>query len=541
MMYAQYLNGLRIEGRGSNPYNGAPGNASLLGSFWLRDGVWSTTPGAAWYPYEPEQLMDASRQWSVESTAINLNATKTAMAQWATDGILLRVYGHPTMSLGDPRYTNSSAVLRWLCNAKTDGTLENWKATDGEAVSYIYSRWTTSVALNTTDSSTKFVTFDVHRQDPKAAGYWLTPVTIDIDLSKYSVKEVQVIEGDNIYSSAPGGNLHDISGARVMSPGYDYRDGHLYVSHFFNSTAKVRLVLSTPQILNEPVKVALSNQSYNWTAISSPPNLGNNTWELRQEGAAFLQVASSNNTACVITGVPSTPGNYPVSLTVRDGDSEDTVSWVISVGEAPDDIDPVTVLTGLPRGFWQNNTVTLHLDATDVWSGVAETMCSLDGIPFSEYRGDLVVSEEGIHSLSFYSVDRWGNVENITTVNFGIDRTAPVVSFDHNPGDLLPKDRAMVSYVSSDLTSGVGKLWVSIDGGAVMMQDERGGIDMSGMTGRHSINVTAVDQAGNSASYLLDIKISASPTTSDMHDPLLFFGGAALFVAILVLAIRRLI
>jgi len=541
MMYAQYLGGLRIEGRGSNPYNGAPGNASLLGSFWLQDASFSTTPGASWYPYEPEQLMDTCRQWSVETAATDLEATKDMMAHWAADGMLLRVYGHPTMSLSDPRYANSSAVLRWLCNAKTDGTLENWKATDGEAASYIYSSWTTSAAMNSSESNSKYVTFDVHRQDPQAAGYWLTPVTIDIDLSKYSVKEVQVIEGDNVYSSAPGGGLPDLNGARVMSLGYDYRDGHLYVSHFFNSTAKIKLVLSTPQILNEPVRVGLTNQTYSWTALSSQPNVGNNTWVLRQEGAAFLQLASSNNTACIITGVPSMPGIYPVSLTVRDGDSEYTVDWVISVGDAPDNIDPVTVLVGLPHGFWQSGAVTLHLEATDVWSGVANTMFSLDGIPFSNYQGEFMVKEEGIHSVSFYSIDLWGNIENVTTINFGIDTTAPVVSFDHHSGDLLPKDHAMVSYMTSDLTSGVGKLWVSIDGRPVVMQDERGWVGLSGMTGSHVINITAVDQAGNAASYQLDIKISTSPSVSDMQDPVLFFGGAGLFVAILILAIRRML
>ncbi len=48
MMYAQYAAGMRIEGIGSNLYNGVPGNSSLMGCYW----VWGSEidPYVAWDP-----------------------------------------------------------------------------------------------------------------------------------------------------------------------------------------------------------------------------------------------------------------------------------------------------------------------------------------------------------------------------------------------------------------------------------------------------------------------------------------------------------
>jgi hypothetical protein len=60
--------------------------------------------------------------------------------------------------------------------------------------------------------------------------------------------------------------------------------------------------------------------------------------------------------------------------------------------------------------------------------GVARTLFAIDGASFSTYTVLFSLSGEGLHSLSFYSVDRAGNVEAIRTVPVALDLTPPVVS-----------------------------------------------------------------------------------------------------------------
>ena len=234
MMYAQYAAGMRIEGIGSNLYNGVPGNSSLMGCYW----VWGSEidPYVAWDPTSPYDLMDASRQWNTDNPGQTYDRVKVI----AEGGGLLRVYAHP----GHP--INDAGILHWIDDAKTNYSLENWKATDGEAASYTYGRWTTDVVRNEGMSDDDTMVFDVSRQDPKAAGYWLVPVTVAIDIGGMDVKRVEVVEGGRTYSSDGAGEfaLRDLDGARVMDLGYDIRDQTLYVSHFWNSSAQLRVVFN---------------------------------------------------------------------------------------------------------------------------------------------------------------------------------------------------------------------------------------------------------------------------------------------------------
>jgi hypothetical protein len=79
--------------------------------------------------------------------------------------------------------------------------------------------------------------YDVSRKDPKAAGYWLVPVTISIDLGGRKVLSVDVIERSSHENISM--ELQPLEGKRVMDLGYDVRDGRLYVSHFFNASATI--------------------------------------------------------------------------------------------------------------------------------------------------------------------------------------------------------------------------------------------------------------------------------------------------------------
>ena len=61
-------------------------------------------------------------------------------------------------------------------------------------------------------------------------------------------------------------------------------------------------------------------------------------------------------------------------------------------------------------------SATIHLSAIDVYSGIASTTWALDGVPGS--GGQVTVGSLGVHSLSFASSDKAGNVEGTRTVTF---------------------------------------------------------------------------------------------------------------------------
>ena len=64
--------------------------------------------------------------------------------------------------------------------------------------------------------------------------------------------------------------------------------------------------------------------------------------------------------------------------------------------------------------------VTVTLNANDNLSGVDNTQYRLDMEEWTTYTDSFVVSEEGTHTVDYYSVDNIGNIETIKTCTFTI-------------------------------------------------------------------------------------------------------------------------
>src|SRR5207247_1170370 len=67
-------------------------------------------------------------------------------------------------------------------------------------------------------------------------------------------------------------------------------------------------------------------------------------------------------------------------------------------------------------------------NATDDRSGVAYTTYHLDGSPVRTYVNPIVVSADGVHTLTYHSADRAGNVELHKDATFQKDGTAPATA-----------------------------------------------------------------------------------------------------------------
>jgi C1A family cysteine protease len=126
-------------------------------------------------------------------------------------------------------------------------------------------------------------------------------------------------------------------------------------------------------------------------------------------------------------------GTYNVTLTITDSTGH-TGSLIRKV-YVGDDVPPTTTsrLSGLPgkNGWFIGNSVIIHFYATDTFSGANFTMYNLDGVGYLFYNGPITMygtGNQGQHTVSFYSVDNVGNVENERSVTFYIDNEAPGLS-----------------------------------------------------------------------------------------------------------------
>jgi hypothetical protein len=102
-------------------------------------------------------------------------------------------------------------------------------------------------------------------------------------------------------------------------------------------------------------------------------------------------------------------------------------SWYLLIDdfvvfEGGDVIPPVTTCTldGDLQGSVYASDVTVTLSATDEGTGVNYTMYKVDSGTWEEYSAPFVVSGNGEHTVTFYSVDVAGNEEDDKTATFTI-------------------------------------------------------------------------------------------------------------------------
>jgi hypothetical protein len=319
MMYAQMLRGTRIMGTSSWTYLG--GNGSLIGSYWLYTYAqdWIPTWGS-WHPHQKADLMDMLR---VINTDVDNTSQINVVKLVAENSGVVRFYNHDVVA--------NTTLLYWVTNPKTDFSFENWKATDGEVASYINGRWGMDARLDPASSANSRM-YDVSRKDPISDGYWRVPVTLALDITDKSVVSVRVVSGGwDLNSSA--GTFKDLHGSREMDIGYDVRGNKLYVSYFWNESSRLEVNLKqlyNPRISAEGVREGLAYQEYSSTINCTPPDSGASAWLLESD-AAWLGIEASNDTACVVSGVPMDWGIFEAKVTVSDNNNSDTYNWSITI------------------------------------------------------------------------------------------------------------------------------------------------------------------------------------------------------------------
>ncbi len=320
MMFAQFQTGIRMMGTSSWTYLG--GNSSLIGSYWINVPTDSWLQSwTSWHPNRQMDMMDMLRSVNTDHD----NAYQLPVIEMTAENSgVVRFYNHDVIA--------NASLLEWVTEPKTDFAYENWKATDGEVASYVYGRSSTDVKVNPSSSGNTWI-FDVSRQDPTPRGYWRVPVTLSFDLTDKDVSYVRIVSGEWDLNTSDG-TLPHLNESREMGVGWDIRGDTLYLSYFWNESSQIEMKIlyqDTPQITSsDGDSQAYSYVEYHSFVTCTAPDDGPSVWTLDTD-ASWLTIESSNDTTCVVSGVPGAWGIFHANITVSDGNSTSYLNWSITV------------------------------------------------------------------------------------------------------------------------------------------------------------------------------------------------------------------
>jgi kexin len=201
------------------------------------------------------------------------------------------------------------------------------------------------------------------------------------------------------------------------------------------------------------------------------------------------------------------------TLTVKDLYALDVgtlQSWSIRTYGAADAVAPVT--SDDADGLWHNETVTVHLTATDndggfgMSGGLAKTEYSTDGGTTWSEGTDVIYpiwkrgGGSGVHTLLYRSTDAVGNVEVTRSCEVLMDARPPLTTDDApltpQVSDVTVHFAAADSLFGVSACSGVKETWYSVDGGD-WQQSTQVTITAAGNAGLHWIAYYSLDNAGN--------------------------------------------
>ncbi|MBT2630676.1 hypothetical protein J7E76_16430 [Bacillus sp. ISL-101] len=153
-------------------------------------------------------------------------------------------------------------------------------------------------------------------------------------------------------------------------------------------------------------------------------------------GSSYIGGVSDGET---IEGNQSVPSPSGETETGKTGKGYARITFI----KLDDTTSPVT--TDNAPTDWVNKDVTVDLTATDNdgGSGVASTYYELDN--GSTQSGNAIkISDEGVHTLTYWSVDNAGNTEQFNTKTIKLDKTAPVLNISLDKTTIWPPNHKMV-------------------------------------------------------------------------------------------------
>ncbi|RFB09488.1 hypothetical protein DZB84_24130 [Bacillus sp. HNG] len=237
---------------------------------------------------------------------------------------------------------------------------------------------------------------------------------------------------------------------------------------------------------------------------------GYNIYEII-DGEPILIAEKVNNLSYTINNLSYANHEYVVT-SVSNSFGESDPSNVVLAKLIIDEEAPVTSIDA-PTD-WVNGSADVTLAATDNEVGVEKTFYSLDNGVFVEGTS-FKIEEEGIHKVSYYSVDKVGNTEKVKTVEVKIDKTKPTTL--SNVEDAWNNKDFLVELTASDNLSGVAETFYSYDG--LIFVEGSGFIVKEEAV--NNIYFYSIDEAGNKEEVqTVEVKVdkTAPDTASNVED-----------------------
>ncbi|MBD0382881.1 alginate lyase family protein [Paenibacillus sp. WST5] len=165
-----------------------------------------------------------------------------------------------------------------------------------------------------------------------------------------------------------------------------------------------------------------------------------------------------------------------------------------------DDAAPKTTATteGESQNGWYRSAVVVDFAATDEVSGVAETYYRVDdGDVASGIQA--VIETEGVHTVTYWSVDRAGNVEEAKALSVSVDLTAPSIVFDVVDGTEFAIDQPVkIGCEATDDLSGIATTTCEL----IKVPAYELGL------GEHTFSASASDQAGHATNASITVIVT---------------------------------
>lgn len=148
-------------------------------------------------------------------------------------------------------------------------------------------------------------------------------------------------------------------------------------------------------------------------------------------------------------------------------------------------------------------TLTISWNVVDIHSGVEAVFIRIDegDLEPVQESGEYILYdlEEGPHTIEVIAVDVSGNTGELE-ISYVVDRTAPVISITAPDPDIFISDSQVnITWIGTDLHSSVTAYSIRVDDGPIkgLGKDTHYLLTVR-RTGEIDINVSAVDEAGNS-------------------------------------------
>ncbi|MDW5562822.1 MAG: NosD domain-containing protein [Methanomassiliicoccus sp.] len=195
------------------------------------------------------------------------------------------------------------------------------------------------------------------------------------------------------------------------------------------------------------------------------------------------------------------------------GSMADELPFYIVDSDAPE-----VTITSPAVGAWYNITVmNVTWTASDA-SGIANMSVSLDGgafIDVTNYYYEFTALADGQHTVSVRAYDHAGNFQVASKVfNIEIELPSIVITEPMNDSNVGSTD-VHVSWSGSS-ASGIGRYWISVDGGSFVDVGHNTSHLLSLANGQHIVIVKARDYAGNWNSTEVEFEIvdDVAPTAT---------------------------